>query len=53
MNESGSDAGKPEDKSCCACPFCDTPVEKIYPFCEDCGKEFNYCSTARTVNNPS
>ena len=32
------------DRKRCSCPFCDAPVEKVYPFCEDCGKELDYCS---------
>jgi hypothetical protein len=33
------DGGKP-----CSCPFCDAPVQNVYPFCKDCGKELNHCS---------
>ena len=28
----------------CTCPFCDAPMEKVYPFCKICGKNLNRCS---------
>jgi predicted amidophosphoribosyltransferase len=41
----------PEKKgdSNCKCPFCDAPVEKAYPFCKTCGKDFNRCSVCGKV----
>jgi hypothetical protein len=44
VNNEPDAANKREDKSRCACPFCDAPVKKVFPFCKDCGKELNYCS---------
>ncbi len=32
-----------EAKSPCPCPFCDAPVEKVYPFCKACGKKISFC----------
>ena len=42
-SEDKSRSDKIDVKKRCSCPFCDAPVEKVYPFCEDCGKEFDYC----------
>ena len=42
------DPGKVPDKHAergpCSCPFCDAELEKVYPFCKDCGKEIRVCS---------
>ncbi|MGQ9603927.1 MAG: double zinc ribbon domain-containing protein [bacterium] len=34
---------KPDGERCHPCPFCDAPVDPIYPFCKDCGRKLNYC----------
>ena len=33
----------------CACPFCDTPMDKAYPFCKSCGKDLNRCPSCGKV----
>jgi predicted amidophosphoribosyltransferase len=27
----------------CACPFCDAPLERAYPFCKTCGRDLKRC----------
>ena len=42
VSETPSNAEGGESRTC-ACPFCDAPTEKMYPFCKDCGKVLSHC----------
>jgi predicted amidophosphoribosyltransferase len=49
MNDAGKSLGRSEGKTPCPCPFCDAPLDKVYPFCKDCGKEVNRCKDCGKV----
>jgi hypothetical protein len=53
VNKETEAAKKREAKSRCSCPFCDALVEKVFPFCKDCGKELNYCEKCGKPLSPT